>query len=1025
MNISKLSVKRPVAMAMVVMVFVVLGLYALTALPLDLTPEMSMPMALVYSSYSGTSPQEMENLVTKPIEEAISTVSGIKNIISSTSEGTSMVMAEFDYSVNMDIAAMDMREKLDMASYALPDDMTEPTIMKLDPSMMPIGTISISKEGADATQVKAFAEDEIASKLESISGIASVSVVGGKEREIQINVDPSTMAKHNIGLANIIAAVAGDNVNRPGGNIESGGKNLSVRTIGEFMSLNDLSFVPVTLPNGTMVYLRDIATIKDAEKEVEVYNRLSGGDCVTLSIQKQSGGNTVQVMEAVNKKLKEIKEKNPDAKINMIFDQSQTIKMTVWSVVENALIGAVLAILILLLFLRSVRITLVMAISIPTSIIATFAAMYFCGITLNMISLAGLMLGVGMLVDSSIVMLENIFRMRNMGVSPKEAAVEGAKQVTGAIVASVITTCVVYVPVAFVNDMAGILFKEMALTIVFSQLSALMVTLLIVPAIAAGLPVEKEDTVLKKRLQPFENGISKLTALYERILRYALTHRKRIVAGTLAAFMISVCLIPFMGFEFMGTTDSGQISVSVELPKGSTLDDTDEIVRQVEEKLSQHPEVVEMHTTVGSSGIMSITGSGSYSGSVSLTLTDKSDRKQSITEIMDDIRTALKGISGAAISVSDGGGFSMGSGGISINIAGDDHETLEEIADQLVLQISKVEGLREVESSVESGKPEIQVKLNRLKLSNYGLNTSTAANLINTALQGAVASTYRDGGTEYDIRVQIPKEYRDTKEDLKNIKLMTAMGGQITIGDIAEITDETGPVSIMRENQKATVTVSAQTVGRSISKVSGDIQKIIDEMQLPGGYSIEFGGDMESMTTSFTALGGALMLGILLVYMVMAAQFESLVNPLVVIFSIPLALIGVVLSFILVGANFGVTAFIGLIMLAGVVVNNAIVLIEFINNQKTEDYYEKSREERYEIIVNAGKTRLRPILMTTLTTILAYIPAMVSNGQSAGIMRPLAITVFGGLLASTVLTLVFIPTLYSKVEDMRIKKKFK
>ncbi len=1010
-------------MAMVVLVFVVIGLYSFTSLPIDMFPDMTMPMAVVSASYSGVAPQEMENIVTKPIEQAIASTSNIKNITSTTSEGSALIMAEFEYGTDMDVAAMDMGEKLDMISYLLPDDISDPTIFKLDPSMMPVGTISISKKDSTPAQVKTFTEDEIASKLESISGVASVSVTGGEEREIQINVDPDMMASYGIGLSNIINSLRSDNINSSGGNVQSSSKSLSVRTLGEFMSLSDLEFVPITLPNGTLMYLRDVAKISDSTKDITEYSRLNDENCITVSIQKQSGSNTVQVMKSANKILDKIKKENPDVEIRMIFDQSETILMTVWSVAENAIIGGILAILILLLFLRSIRTTLVMAISIPTSIITTFAAMYFCGITVNMVSLAGLMLGVGMLVDSSIVMLENIYRLRSEGVPKVQAAIEGARQVTGAIIASVLTTCIVYVPVAFVNDMAGIIFREMALVIVFSQLASLMVTLLVVPAIASKLPDETgEETVLQKKLRPFESFIKKLTDIYEKALRYSLSNRKRIVSLTLAAFVFCVCLIPTIGFEFMGSADSGQISVNVEMPKGTLLDDTDEVVRRVEEITAQHPEVTDIYTTVGSRGMLG-SGGNSYSGTVSLTLTEKSKRKQSLSEVMDEIRASLSGIPGAEISVSDGGGMTMSSGGgISLSIKGDDHDKLAEIADEVVAKIKDVEGVREAKSSVETSKPEIQVSLDRMKLSNHGLTTSTAAGLIKSALSGSVASTYRENGEEFDIRVQIPEQYRKTKEDLKNIKLLTATGSQITIGDIADITEAAGPVSISRDNQKPVVTVSAVSVGRSLSKINADVKKVIDKLSLPGGYTVEFGGDMESMTTSFKALAMALLIGVLLVYMVMAAQFESLSQPFVIIFSIPLALIGVVLSFVLTGAAFGITAFIGLIMLAGVVVNNAIVLLDFINENKDENYLKKPKEERTEIIVEAGRSRLRPILMTTLTTVLAYIPTMLSNGQSSELMKPLAFTVFGGLVVSTALTLIFIPVLYSKLEDYQAKK---
>ena len=932
MSISEISVKRPIAMFMIVLIVVVLGVYALSALPVDMYPNMTMPMAAVSASYSGVAPFEMENIVTRHIENAVATTSNIKNVQSTTSEGSCMVLAEFNYGTNMDTAVMEIREKLDLMDRLLPDDLEKPTIVKMDPSMLPIATLSISKEESTPAEVKKFAEDEVQKHLEGVSGVASVGVSGGETREIQIDVDPAAMAAKNIGLSNVIGALGTDNVNTPGGTVETRGNNLSVRTLGEFMSLNDLELVPISLPGGTTIFLRDVAKVKDTSKEIDSYNRLNDQNCISLSIQKQSGSNTMNVMKQVHKELEKIQENNPDVQIKTIFDQSEMIEMTINNVAQNAVMGGILAVIILLFFLRSVRTTLVMAISIPTSIVSTFACMYFTGITLNIVSLGGLALGIGMLVDNSIVVLENITQKRHAGMSAKKAAIEGAKQVTGAVVASTLTNVVVFLPVVFVQDITGIIFKELALTITFSQLCSLLVTLLVVPALGSRLASDNKPTLTKKIFQPFENLIQALLRVYERFVGFALGHRKSIVAGALVLFISAICVTPLIGMEFMPSTDTGQISVSIEMPRGTLLDETDGMARTVEGMVRQIPEVTDVFTSVGSAGSMFSSGSSSNTASISLTLKPKEERKKTLNDVMEEVRSQTGQIAGAKITVADGGGMSMSSGGgVSVRLVGSDYDTLEDLSNQLVEKIKNIDGIRDPESSVETRKPEIRVQLDRMKLGNYGLTTQQASGLIKTALEGQVASKYRENGEEYDIRVQLPENARKTKEDLESIKLITPKGAQLTVRDIASIEDAEGPVSLRRDNQKRIVTVSASAYGKAVSQLTTEVQKVVDSMSLPDGYRVEFGGDAENMASSFSSLLMALLLSILLIYMVMAAQFESLLHPFIILFAIPFSLIGVVYTFLMSGTMLSVTALIGLIMLVGVVVNNAIVLIDFIN----------------------------------------------------------------------------------------------
>mgnify|MGYP001059100870 CR=1 FL=1 len=1011
MSISETSVKRPVAMSMVVMIIVVIGLYALTMLPIDLYPNITMPMIAVQTNYSGVSPSEIEEMVTKPIESAVARVSGIDTISSTSSQGSSMVLAQFDYGADMDVCAMETREKVDLIKGMLPTDADDPIIIKMDPSMIPIASFSVSMEGADLEKTKSFTDGEVVSALEGLSGVGSVTVSGGLEREIQVNIDPAKLLGYNLSLSSVTQAIGGDNKNLPGGDVDSGGKTMSVRTIGEFTGMEDIETLPMILPNGQTIYMRDLADVQDTYKEKTSASRLQGAECISVSIQKQSGANTVQVMQKVNAALEKLRAENPQVNIKMILDQGEIVENTIKTVAQNAIFGGLLAILIMFIFLQNIKTTLVLAASIPTSIIATFAAMYFMGITLNIVSLGGLALGVGMLVDNSIVVLENIFKWRSKGKSAKEAAIYGAKRVTGAVIASTLTTVVVFLPVAFTEGMTSIIFREMSLTVAFSQLCSLLITLMLVPMLASKLL--RGETASSPRIQkmftPFNRGLEKVYGGYEWLLRWALSHRKRLALITVLLFIGSVCLVPMIGAEFMPTVDSGQFTIDVEMPKGTALAETDRTVKRVEEIAQAHSGVEDVFSTVSGDN-----------GSINVTLKKGMKTKKPMEELRNEVSNQ---VAGANITMTGSGSMMMGSSGspVNIKIKGEDYDVAAGIADQILLEMQSIDGIRDAKSSVSDTKPEVRLYLNRQNAAQYGMTNAAAASAIRAALDGQVAGQYTEDGTEYDIRVKFPDEATQTLDDLKNIKLTTPKGGVITISEIADIEQTGGPLSLTRENQKKIVSVSASLYGRSLSDAMQDIQKSINTLKLPDGYTVTTGGDYEQMTEAFSGLFLALLLSILLVYMVMAAQFESLLQPFIIMFSIPLSFIGVFLTLFLSRNTLNVTGLIGVIMLVGIVVNNAIVLLDYINQNK--DDWEGSRTD---LIVEAGKNRLRPILMTTLTSVLGYLPSILSFSQGSEMMKPLAWVLMGGLSVSTLLTLVFIPTFYSYVEDRterRAKKK--
>lgn len=1016
MSISEVSVKRPVAMCMIVMIIVVLGLYSLTMLPMDMYPNITMPMVLVQTSYSGVAPTEMENMVTKPLESAVATVSGIKSIQSTSSQGSSMVIAEFNQGTDIDVAAMEMREKIDLYGSALPDGADDPMIIKMDPSMIPIGNFSVSVEGYDLEKTKTFVDNEIASQLEGLTGVGQVNVSGGLDREIQIEVDPAKLLGYQLSFGSITNALMGDNVNLPGGDVKSGGKTITLRSIGEFTKMEDIESIPIMLPTGGTVYLRDVADVNDTYKKQESHSRLNNAESVALSIQKQSGANTVQVMDRVNAKLKQIQADNPDAQIHSMFDQSDIVKQMVSTVAQNAIIGALLAAIIMFLFLQSFRTTVILAVSIPTSVIATFAAMYFTGVTLNIVSLGGLALGVGMLVDNSIVVLENIFKCKSRGMSARTAAIKGAGQVAGAITASTLTTVVVFLPVVFTQDITSIIFKEMALTIAFSQLCSLLITLMVVPLLSSKLLMNQETRVkskadlwLEKFFAPFNRFLEAVHNGYERLVRWALNHRKRVAAITVLLFVGSLCLLPFIGMEFMPSMDSGQFTIDVTMPKGSELEETDRATRQLETLVSQYDDVEFVFSTVsGDSAQVMVTAKDGV-------------RSEKLSE---QIRGDITGkIAGAEISFSSSSSMMSGGSPINVTIKGEDYDQAGLIADQVLLEMQSIEGIRDAKSSVEDTKPEMRVYVDRERAARYGMTTQTTAAAIRGAVSGQVAGKFKDSGQEYDIRIQFPERYVSTVEDVENIKLTTPTGAFVTMADVADISMDKGPLSLNRKDQKNSVSVSASLYGRDLASINRDIQNVIDNMAVPDGYSVSLGGDYESMQESFSGLGMALMLSVLLVYMVMAAQFESFLQPLIIMFSIPLSFIGVFLMLCISRNTLNVTAMIGIIMLVGIVVNNAIVLLDHVNQNKEQRRSEGASIK--DVLAEAGRNRLRPILMTTLTSILGYLPSILSMSQGAEMMRPLAWTLMGGLSVSTLLTLVFIPVLYSVLDDKVEKHKQK
>lgn len=1023
MKIHELSVKRPVAVTMAVLIFIVIGAYALTMLPMEAMPDMDLKMVLVMTSYSNTGSEEIENIITKNIESAVASVSGLDTLQSQSSEGLSLVMAQFTNNTDIDDAVSTIENNIDMISFLLPDEADEPTVLKFDMSAMASTMLSVSYEGYDIIKTKKFIEDNVENKLKSVNGVASVSISGGQDRVINIEVDSQKMQGYNMSFNDIVSAVKAQNNNLPAGNTTKSDKDLAVRMMGKFSSISDIGLVPLVTSQGQVVYLQDIANIKDGYDKVKTYSRINGEDSITISVSGESDANTVDVVNGVIGALEELKMQYPKFKYDITMEQASYIEDSIKSVTQNAIIGGLLAVLVLFLFLGNAKNALVIGVSMPISIITTFIGMYIAGMSLNVVSLGGLALGVGMLVDNSVVVLENIFRRRTTYMEDaKTASIKGTGEVIGAIVASVLTTCIVYVPLLFIDNIMAIMFKQLAFAIVFSQTASLLTTILIVPMLSSKIEnAQEQNKKFAFILKPFDKMMKVLYKIYEVCLRTVLKHRKKFVLAVAGLFVFSLIVFSKLGMALMPSSDEGTITISVELPQGSKLEDTNKIALVIEDIIKEYDDVETISSSVGSGGLMSLGATSSNSASIVMTL--KENRKTKTTDAVQQIRKMLGDISGAEISVeAQNSQMGISSDEIQFNYTAKDDEALADYVNKAEKILASIEGVTETDTSVSDTKSEIRVRLDSARAVKYGLNTSYGASLISNALNGATASTYTENGSEFDIKVKYPDDYVDNYEKLKTLQIKTPTGQWVTIEDIADVSIEEGYTTLTRVDRKRVISLTGKLYKTDMGTVTRQYnQELARQLGPVDGITQYEAGSFEIMVEAMKSLVIAILLGILLMYMVMAAQFENMSQPFIILFTVPLAIIGVVFAVAISRTAFSVVSCTGVLMLVGIIVNNAIVLIDFINTENRENP-ELSRTQR---VVNAGLIRMRPILMTTLTSILGFIPMALSSKGGGAMMQPLAIVLVGGLFVGTFLTLFVIPVVYTIFDDFGIRRKNK
>ncbi len=1018
MNLPGLSIRRPVTIAIVFTVIIALGIISLGRTPLDLMPELEFPIAAIITTYEDAGPREIEDGVTRPIEGAVATLAGLQGISSTSQRGQSMVIAQFAWGSDMDFVSLDIREALDMVGSMLPDAADDPMLIKFSPSALPILAITLGGDRSPE-DLRALADDIIQPRLERIDGVASVGVNGGLEREIHVGLDPGRMQAQNVSLQSVTQVLQGENTSSPGGAVQYRQQEYTLRTTGEFNSIDDIADLQIPTNTGVPIPLRHIAAVADDYKEVSLLTRLNFTPAVGISIQQESDANTVQVARRVHAELQQLQEElGGDIELSVVLDQAEMIEESINSVATNGTVGGIIAAIVLFLFLRSFRALAVVLIAIPVSVIATFMLIYFSGMSLNIISLGGLALGIGMLVDNTIVVLENIFRHRSEGVGVREAAENGTTEVASAVLASTLTTISVFLPVIFVQGLARQIFQDMSLTVSFSLVVSLFVSVTLVPVLASRWLGKARNSDLAGTAggdATTHGSLGLLQRVYTGVLTRALKRRRLVLVGVMALFVGSLALLPRVGAEFIPATDQGLINVSVELPVGSSLDQTDRVIFQLEEGISALPEVESVYARVGGGAQFGLDGNSPERASIDVALYPLSERARSVFEVAESIRAMASTIAGAKISVtvSDSmGAGAMTAAPIQVQLRGDDAATMEGLLEELATAIASVEGTREVTTSLDELRPEYRLEIRRDRARELGISLPQISSTVRTAVEGQVVTQYRTGGEEIDVRVQMQGDFKENLESLAYLPIGSPTAGMVPLAEVVRFVPSSVPSALQREDQSRVMSVTADVFGRNLGVVMSDVAAVVAAVDVPAHISVRFGGDVQEMQEAFGDLGIALILAIFLVYAVMAAQFESFRHPFTIMFSVPLAGIGVAIGLVVTRTPLSVPGFIGLIMLAGIVVNNAIILVDYINILRNRGM------ERSEAIVTAGQTRLRPVLMTTLTTILAMIPLALGIGEGAEVQAPMAIVVIFGLGFSTALTLVVVPLMYVTIESL-------
>jgi HAE1 family hydrophobic/amphiphilic exporter-1 len=1025
MSFLRVFIKRPVFTTMLVFVLVFFGLSSLPRLGIDLLPDVDLPLASVLVTWDGASPEEMESLVVKPIEDAASAVSGIKTITSISRPGLAQVTIEFVLGTDPRMAAADVREKVGGIRKTLPDQIDEPVTQRIDITASPVVYYSLSSDRRPRGEIRKMANDIVKERLQQLDGVGDVSVIGGSDREVQVQVDPRKLDAYGLTIDQIIATVNSANANTPGGYVKEKGYEMVVRTLGQFQTVEEVGTIAVANVNNQVVLLRDVATVADSYVEERTYARTDGSPSVVVSIQKQSGTNTVAVADSVKAEMERIQQELPsDIKTTIVRDGSLYIKSNVEDVEMSLILGGLLAVIIVFLFLRDTRATMIGALAIPTSVIATFSLMKFGGFTLNNMSLMGLSLAVGILIDDAIVVVENIHRHIEAGATPAEGAVSGTAEISLAVLATTLSILAVFIPVGSMGEVIGMFFRQFGLTVAFAVAFSLFVAFSLTPMLAARWLRSPNEAApprpayfaafskfVDKLLDKWEHGFEAFRDNYRELLQWSLKRPGLIVGVAVMSLVVNFFFIPFLGFEFQPTYDSGEFNIYLTAPPGTAIETMQALAEPVEK------EVVDMTETRAAFLNIGYGRNPVNKALVGVKLKDTGERNRTMMQIMDDLRAKFRNYTGLKISVipSSTTGGRGDNRPVQVGIQGDDLHILLGLSQELAERLRHVEGAADVDTSASDFEPEVQVVLDRAKAGQAGVSADTVGYVVQTAFAGnTTANRYRVGDKDYDIRIRLKDALRLRPEDVANVRVTSKTGGQVRIGDIAQVNFTSGPTEIDRENRQREIIVYANNVGASAGDIINAAKSEISQMTFPIGYHYKFVGQTRMMNDSFNEIGRALVIAVVLIYMVLAAQFESFIHPLTIMLSLPFALIGAILALLVSAKTINIMSLIGIIMLMGLVAKNAILLVDYTNTLRERDGL--SREAA---LLEAGSVRLRPILMTTAAMILGMLPVAFGWGAGAELRSSMGVVVVGGLITSTILTLVVVPQMYIFMDNLQ------
>ncbi len=1012
MILADVSIRRPVFATMVMLALIVFGLFSFRDLGVDLMPDVDFPFVSVLTILPGADPETIETKVTDVIEEAVNTISGIKVLTSISAENVSQVFIEFELGVDVDVAAQDVRDKISSIMRDLPDDVEPPVVEKFDINALPIMNIAVSANMPIQGLTK-YVDDNIKSQLQKIPGIGSVKIIGGQERQIRVWADNDRMKAHGVVFRDIMYALQTQNIEFPGGTIESGIRELVVNTKGEVQSIEELKEIIVKQGKGGVIKMRDVATVEDSLEELNTISRYNGIRAVSLEIKKKSGANTVAVARRVKQELEKIRKTLP-AEMDMLIavDMSTFIEESIGDVQFHLIIGGLLAVVVIFFFLRNIRSTIISAIAIPTSIISTFTLMNYLDFTFNNVTMLALSLSVGLLIDDAIVVLENIFRHIESGSNRRQAAHDATSEIGLAVLATTLSIVAVFMPVAFMKGIIGRIFFQFGLTVTFAVLVSLFVSFTLTPMLCSRyLYVPKQPGWFYRFM---ERILKAIDSFYRRVLSAVLDHRLLTIIVTAVIFIFSLYLGSRLGFEFQPEEDRSEFSINIETPLGSSLEYTSTVIRRVEESMARVPGVEGIFTTIAGD-----VQESSNKGSIMVKLVEPKERSYSQGQIMEYARQQLKDFPNVNIGVTEvnyvGGGWRMYK--IQFSIQGPELDKLQEYSQKIMEKLKQDGRFVDIDTTYKTGKPELSIYVDRDKAADLGVSVFDIASAVRVLVGGETATEYKEAGDRYDVVIRLKKNQRLSAEDLQQITLRNFDGNLVKLANVVRIDEETGPLSINHKSRQREVTILANLEGIVLGEAMEVVEKYAQELNMPATYDTSWTGEADIMVESFKHLITALFLAVILVYMILASQFESFLHPFTIMLSLPLSLVGAFIALLLAGYTISIFSFIGIIMLMGLVTKNAILLVDFTNRLKGRGLATK------EALLEAGPIRLRPILMTTLAMIFGMLPIALGFGHGAESRAPMAVCVVGGLITSTVLTLVLVPVVYSLLDQLFGKRK--